>query len=353
MSKRANMFSLLQRKGYTEVPVDLSFCPYLEELYQEKTHSPLHYVDYFKLPWRNLTWIDIEEQQPHQFDSYYDVIDDHTEIDQWGVGHRYTESSMHMNQMLHPLEKADSVEQILSYPFPISKEDSIARIAEDAEQLKKSDLIAVANLQMTIWETSWYLRGMENLMMDMMMEDDMATALLDKVTDIAITNAQIYTKSGADILFLGDDIGMQSTTLMSKTLYQTWIKPRLAKVIKEAKKINPNLLIFYHSCGYVEPFIPDLIEVGVDVLNPVQPECMDFEKIHAQYGDQISFHGTIGTQTTMPFGTPEEVRHAVEKNLTIAGEKGGLFVSPTHVLEPEVPWENILAYVDTCNHFLG
>ena len=80
---------------------------------------------------------------------------------------------------------------------------------------------------------------------------------------------------------------------------------------------------------------------------------MNFEEIHEAYGDKISFNGTIGTQSTMPFGTPADVRREVEKNLKIAGDKGGLFVSPTHLLEPEVPWENILAYVDACRHFCG
>ena len=104
----------------------------------------------------------------------------------------------------------------------------------------------------------------------------------------------------------------------------------------------------YHSCGFVEPFIPDLIEAGIDILNPVQPESMDFGKLHAEYGDVLSFNGTLGTQTTLPFGTPDEVRAVVKRNLDIAGDKGGLVVAPTHVVEPEVPWENIEAYVKAC-----
>jgi uroporphyrinogen decarboxylase len=97
--------------------------------------------------------------------------------------------------------------------------------------------------------------------------------------------------------------------------------------------------------------VPDLIEVGVDVLNPVQPESMDFARLHAEFGDRLSFNGTLGTQTTMPFGSPEDVREVVFRNLRLAGEKGGLMVEPTHMLEPEVPWENIQAYVDACREF--
>lgn len=99
------------------------------------------------------------------------------------------------------------------------------------------------------------------------------------------------------------------------------------------------------------PLIDDFIEAEIDVLNPVQPECMDFKDIHAEFGDRVSFWGTIGTQTTMPFGTPSEVKEAVHRNLKIAGPQGGLLCSPTHLVEPEVLWENILAYINACKTF--
>jgi uroporphyrinogen decarboxylase len=139
--------------------------------------------------------------------------------------------------------------------------------------------------------------------------------------------------------------------MMSLDMYREWLKPRLAKVIAAAKAIKPDILIHYHSCGYVEPYIPDLMEAGVDILNPVQPECMDFAKLHAEHGDRWSFNGTLGTQTTMPFGSAKDVRDVVLRNLDIAGAKGGLMVCPTHLLEPEVPWENVEAYVKACRDF--
>ncbi len=145
---------------------------------------------------------------------------------------------------------------------------------------------------------------------------------------------------------------MQKSIMMSKELDATHLKPRLKKLIDEVRKIKPDMIIFYHSCGFVTPFIPDFIEVGIDVLNPVQPECMDFGEIFAEYAGAISFNGTIGTQTTMPFGIPDDVKNAVHKNLDIVGKQGGLFCTPTHVLEPEVPWENIIAYVEACKNYI-
>ncbi|HPY90525.1 MAG TPA: uroporphyrinogen decarboxylase family protein, partial [Lentisphaeria bacterium] len=158
-------------------------------------------------------------------------------------------------------------------------------------------------------------------------------------------------QAGVDLLCIGDDIGMQKTTMMSMDNYRQWLKPRHAAVINAAKAAKPDILVTYHSCGFIEPFIPELIEIGVDVLNPVQPECMDFAKIHAQYGTHLSFWGTLGTQTTMPFGSADEVRSTTLRNLAIAGSKGGLFCSPTHIIEPEVPWDNIEAYVQAARDF--
>ncbi|MGI5930728.1 MAG: uroporphyrinogen decarboxylase family protein [Pseudoflavonifractor sp.] len=206
-------------------------------------------------------------------------------------------------------------------------------------------------MQCTVWETSWYIRGMEPLMMDMMCDEEMAEVILDRVTQMSIQRAKLYAEAGVDILYLGDDVGMQNSLMMSEELYVTWIKPRLKQVIEAAKAIKPDIIVFYHSCGFVEPLIPHLIEAGIDVLNPIQPECMDFEEIFEKYGDQVAFHGTVGTQSVMPFGTPEEVKAVVKKNLDIAGPKGGLFVAPTHLLEPEVPWENIRAYVEVCREY--
>ena len=131
-------------------------------------------------------------------------------------------------------------------------------------------------------------------------------------------------------------------------MYRDWLKPRLKRVIDAAKAIKPDIVVQYHTCGYVLPLIEDFIEAGIDVLNPVQPECMDVEQVLREFGGRVAFNGTIGTQTTMPFAKPEEVKAVVRRNLELAGPRGGLFCCPTHMLEPEVPWENIEAYVEAC-----
>lgn len=354
MTNRENYFSIIRREGYEHMPAAFSWCDHLqknfsgelEKMKQEGTAplAPLVYTQ--DMPCRTAS-VDT-------FRSFYDQLKDGATIDIYGVAHEPgSEAAMHMTYMRHPMEKFTTVAEMEQYPFPefYETEELVNRKLEENNRHKAEDRIIVGDMQCTVWECAWYMRGMEILMMDMMTEEETATYLLDRVTDMAVQRAEFYAKTGADVLFLGDDIGMQKSIMMSEDLYCEWLKPRIKRVIDAARAINPNIFVFYHSCGYVEPFIPHFIDVGIDVLNPVQPECMDFKTVRDQYGDRISFHGTIGTQTTMPFGTPEEVRAEVVKNLNIAGEMGGLLVCPTHLLEPEVPWENIKAYLDACREY--
>ena len=194
---------------------------------------------------------------------------------------------------------------------------------------------------------------MEDLMMDMMNGDEKAEYLLDRVFDVNNIRMKYLAKAGCDIIWIGDDIGMQRTTMMSVDMWETWLKPRIRKIIASGKSINPEMLILYHSDGYIIPFLEGLIEVGIDILNPVQPESMQFKEIHRLTGDRLSYWGTIGTQTTLPFGTPDDVKKEVNTNLEICGNKGGIVIAPTHIVEPEVPWENIEALVEAAANFRG
>jgi uroporphyrinogen decarboxylase len=133
--------------------------------------------------------------------------------------------------------------------------------------------------------------------------------------------------------------------LLSPATWRKWLKPRLEKIISGARAIKPDVVFFYHSDGYVEPIIPDLIEIGINALNPVQPECMDPAKLKQQYGSKLAFWGTIGIQHTLPFGTPEDVEAEVKARIETVGKGGGLYLSPNHVIAPEVPHENLFALV--------
>jgi len=126
------------------------------------------------------------------------------------------------------------------------------------------------------------------------------------------------------------------------------MKPRWASIYAAAKEINPDIQIWYHSDGNITEIIPELIEIGVTILNPVQPECLDPLMVKQKYGDKLVIDGTIGTQTTMPFGSPDDIRKTVVQRIETLGTDGALILSPTHTLEPEVPLENIRAFIEMC-----
>jgi uroporphyrinogen decarboxylase len=292
------------------------------------------------------TWTDRRALYPRE------EIPADADIDAWGVAHSHQPNCHHMTRMHHPLRGDDvTLDELRRYPLPTLSADALAGTTAFVGQCHDRGLAAAAGMACTVWEISWYLRSMEDLMADMMMEDERATVHLDRLTASAVERIQLAARAGFDIVQLGDDIGMQQTIMMSLDLWRTWLKPRLARVIRAGREIKPDLLVFYHSCGYVLPFLEDLIEVGVDILNPVQPECMRFEEVHHAVGGRMSFWGTVGTQTTLPFGTPADVRDVIWANLRRCGQAGGLVIAPTHMVEPEVPWANLAAMKEACETF--
>lgn len=353
MNARENLLSIFRRQGFDHVPVQFYLCPSLCDVFKQQTGSDLPYHDHFEFPMREVEFSDTTAQTAIDWKQYYpDDLKPGVFFDQWGVAHEPgSEAAAHMTRMRHPMVDFDSLEQIQAYPFPDFASVDTTQLKTQIDAIHAKGLAVYAAMECTIWETAWYLRDMTKLMMDMATDDEKAIWLLDKVTDLACIRTSTFARLGVDVIRIGDDVGMQSALMMSEDFYRQFLKPRLAKVIKAAKDIKPDVIMQYHTCGFVTPLIGDFLEAGIDVLNPVQPECMDFADIHAEFGDRLSFSGTIGTQTTMPFGSPEDVRKVTLRNLEIAGAKGGLLCCPTHLLEPEVPWENILAYIQTCKDF--
>jgi uroporphyrinogen decarboxylase len=271
--------------------------------------------------------------------------------DEWGnlvvKGYKYRTTDY-----IYPMQALKTVAELNEYPFPdFSQEQCLAHLEAEVRSLHDRNLAVTGSLWGTFFERSWHMRSMDRLFMDFYDNPEFATALLDKMLEIRCFQAGYYAEVGVDILHTGDDLGMQHTLIMSVAMWRKWIKPRLAQVIQTARRIKPDLLVEYHTDGYVVPFIPELIEIGIDVLNPVQPECMDPVEIKRKFGDRLAFSGTVGNQSTLPFGTSDEVRRVVKERIETVGRGGGLILAPSHMLEPDVPWENILAFFEAAEEF--
>jgi len=280
--------------------------------------------------------------------SYY--LDNKPYTDEWGVGWdihpyetpfgvgNYTEISS------HPL--ADDA-AIHSYRPPDPNRPALYENAARMIRDFKADYWIVGVTVTTIFETAWALRGLEQLMVDMSIDSDLAHHLLDIPFQYHLTAAKKLVEMGVDMIWTGDDIGSQNKMLIAPRMWREFLKPRMANFVSELKEINPAVKIAYHTDGFVEPIIPELVEIGIDVLNPIQPASMNPAKIKKEYGDQLCFWGTIDEQRTLPFGTPEQVADEVQLRLETMGYDGGLILGPTHHVQLDTPLENFWAMINT------
>lgn len=270
------------------------------------------------------------------------------QVDEWGVWWR--QGDFHHFAHIEPsLTGTLTLQSLRDYPWPDLDEDYRYKELAAAVCRLQQEGYAVCAYAGSIFEQAWYLRGMNELMMDMLSDPPLAEGLLDRTAYFQRESAIRLCRSGIDILITGDDVAMQHGLMMSIDLWRQYLKPRLAATIKAARQANPAIKVFYHSDGNVEALIPELVEIGVDILNPIQPECMDPARIKRLYGDRLAFWGTVSVQQTMPFGTPQQVREEVMQRVATVGLGGGFILAPAHVLSPETPWENIVAFFEAAN----
>jgi uroporphyrinogen decarboxylase len=280
--------------------------------------------------------------------SYYQEADVYT--DEWGVTWRAQPyqtpfGTGHYTEMVgRPLA---SDEAIASYRAPDPDRPELYEEAERVIRQLGGEYYVVGVTVTTIWETAWALRGFEQMMIDLVAEPDVAEAILEIPFRYHLRAAERLTAMGVDMIWTGDDVGMQTGMLISPALWRRHLKPRMAELIARVKSINPAVKVAYHSDGMIWDIVPDLVEIGLDVLNPVQPACMDPAELKRRFGERLCFWGSLDEQHTLPFGSPEDVRAEVRTRLRTIGRHGGLILGPTHHVQLDTPMENFWAMVET------
>ncbi|MCX6873939.1 MAG: hypothetical protein NTW21_09040 [Verrucomicrobia bacterium] len=270
------------------------------------------------------------------------------QVDEWGVWWR-TGDFHHFAHADCPLRGMEDLGRLREYPWPDLEVPYRWEGVRERVAALHGQGLAVAAYAGSVFEQSWYLRGMEELMMDMLAAPEIAHGFFERTAALQQFAATQFARAGVDIIITGDDIAGQTGMLMNLDLWRGFLKPHLAATVRAVKQTRPETFLFYHSDGKVEAAVPDLIEVGIDILNPVQPECMDPAAVKLKYGDRLAFWGTVSVQQTMPFGSPEEVRAEVRARIRSVGKGGGLILAPAHVLGPETPWENIVAFFEAAD----
>ena len=270
--------------------------------------------------------------------------------DAWGIKWRYikNDTGVYTEIAEHPL--AGDLAKLDSFEIPDPLEDSQYDDFRKKKELYGNEKWMIGSSQISIYEACWYLRGLDTFMMDMALEPEYAERLMDKVMQFPLNAAKKYIELGADMVWFGDDIAMQTGMMMSVDMWRKFFKSRLALLFAECKKLNPNVKIAYHSCGQCTDILDDMIEIGLDVLNPIQPMAIDPFKTKKRYGKRLALFGGLCVQKVMPFGSAEDVRNAVEKLTSEMGAGGGYILAPAHHIQADTSLENIKAFYEAAKN---
>jgi len=264
-------------------------------------------------------------------------------INEWGM--RFRNAGLYNEFCEYPLAHAETTDDIDSYPFPDPKADGRFREAEKTIATYRTDFCIVGDLETTIFETAWYLTGLEKFLVDLVSDAAYVNKLLDKILEINLETGKQLIRLGADIIWAGDDFGTQHGMIMDPALWRKVFRSRIRLLFEEFRKVNPGIKIAWHCCGSIPDIIPDFIEIGLDILNPLQPKArgMDPRSLARQFGKDLIFFGGIDVQELLPEGSPGQIKKEVKRICNILGKNGGYIVAPAHNIQPDTPLENVFA----------
>lgn len=235
----------------------------------------------------------------------------------------------------------DNVE---TYPMPDPDDPTRYEALRNALAAGKGDRFVVGGIGFSLFERAWTLAGMENVLMAMVANPGFVHTLLDRILAINLRVIENTCRLDIDAMHFGDDWGQQTGLIMGPKLWRQFILPRIRNMYQAVKAHNKFVSI--HSCGKVQEVFPDLIEAGLDVFNPFQPEVMGPVAMKKQYGRRLVFYGGISTQRLLPFGTVSQVKKEVRELLKGVGDSGGYIAAPAHSIPGDAKPENIAAMLD-------
>jgi uroporphyrinogen decarboxylase len=332
MSYKSDFIKVVQHQAVFPIPFTLKFTVEAKQNYSNflgRDFDPIKDTgSYVVASHTNNGW---EEVRPGYFKDYFGVIWNKTVDKTLGI-------------VDHPPLK-DAAFGDFRFPDPdrIPVYDFIEK--NNREYPERFHMLSIG---FALFERAWSLTGMENLMLKMLLEPEFVHELLDRITEYNIKVIENAASLGVDCVHLGDDWGSQNGLLISHDMWREFIKPRLERTCKTAKE--KGLLVSLHCCGKVDELFPDMIECGVDVFDPFQPEVMDIFALREQYRNRLAFWGGLSVQKTLPLGTPQDVITESKRILTELAPGGGYIFSPSHSLTGDIPAENIKAFLDVAQN---
>ena len=277
------------------------------------------------------------------------TVEPGTTFDEWGNGHWAGGTEGTVDKMYPALASARSIDDVRALPMPVIRED-VDTTPIDACHSAGYPVLGYGG---SIYEWSWWIRGMEQFMMDLVSAPKLARALIDKITTYTTRLATVSARAGIDVVCFYDDAGMQHGMQISPKLWRQFVKPAWQQVLGAVRRECPRTRFFLHSCGKVDAIIPDVIDVGFDILHPVQPECMDFAALYREYGKDIVLTAAMSSQRLFPFGSPEEIRQEVRRLAEVVAADNRCVLMPSNIIQPETPWENVVAFAEAARERPG
>ena len=253
-----------------------------------------------------------------------------------------------------PLAHMKTVKEVEEYSWPRPDWFDMSHLKEEIKRINDKQRYAIRFFAGGAFETPWYMRGLDRFLTDLVECPDIAEAISRRVARFYQERALRALEAAdgqIDIIGSGGDIGTQTGMMLSPARWRKHIKPYSTQLIKPFKEAGCKT--FYHSCGSIVPVIPDLIEMGLDILDPIQPKAagMDPVTLKQQFGDRLSFHGGVDVQELLPFGTAAQVAAEVTRLIDTLGANGGYIVSSAHALQPDTPIENVLTLFKTAQEY--
>ena len=330
-SKKERMLRALRHEPVDRLPTQSNYTRKMGRLLAE--HFRIAEADLPERLGNHLLRVDIDYPRPKNADGS-------VEFDWWGAGwDTRTEGYWHA---FSPLKDSLDLDRI---QWPDANAEGILGAAERTILSHGATSFIAPNLGMCLFERAWSLRGFDALLMDMLERTEWVEDLLDRITAIQLVLSRRFVAAGVDGGYFGDDYGAQRAMLFSPRLWRRLIKPRLAKLF--AVFVDAGQPVILHSDGDIRAILPDLVEIGLTTLNPVQPEVLEHTWLQREYGAKLSFYGGVSTQGVLPSGTAGEVRAAtMECARALAPEGTGLVLGASHRMQSDIPVRNVEAMLD-------
>ena len=271
------------------------------------------------------------------------VISDDITTNEFGMHMKPT--ALYVEVVHGPLEDVETAAEVESLPFPDPYADGrMEKAKRDIDRFGK-DFFIIGDCELTLFEMSWHLTGLEKFLVGMATEEEWVDAINDKVEYFTTGIAEQLVKAGVDAVWLGEDLGSQISTLVSPDMWRRLYRYRHERIIQKLKAINPEVIIIMHSDGAVAPLLEDFIEMGIEVYNPVQPNVpgSDPQELADKYCGRISFFGGVDQQQLLPKGDIAEIEAEMRRRAAILGKNGGYLMAPAHIIQADVAPETIEA----------